>query len=87
MADIFSNLYLAHSVRWYHKQHNVSDILTEYCINRLLDENNERFNRVVNSLKHKPILLHLSKKHQTRVLMARCFGQNLESKIFRLKFL
>ena len=65
MADIFSNLYLAHSVRWYHKQHNVSDILTDYCINRLLDENNERFNRVVNSLKQKPLLLHLRKKHQS----------------------
>jgi hypothetical protein len=43
----------------------VSSILTDYCINRLLDENNERFNRVVNSLKQKPLLLHLRKKHQS----------------------
>ena len=39
MADIFSNLYLSHSVIWYHEQHKVSNKLTEYCVNRLLQEN------------------------------------------------
>ena len=50
MADILSNLYLAYSVRWYHEHHNVSKKLTDYCIQRLLNENKEIFNRVVSNL-------------------------------------
>ena len=45
MADVFSNLYIAHSIDWYHKNHKVSDILTDYCINRLLNENNTIINK------------------------------------------
>jgi len=47
MADILSNLYLAHSVVWYNKQNKVSKELTKYCIVRLLDENTKLFNNVI----------------------------------------
>jgi acyl-CoA dehydrogenase len=49
MADILSNLYLAHSVNWYHKQHKISKKLTDYCINRLMNENQLIFNRVIDN--------------------------------------
>ena len=49
MADIFSNLYLAYSVKWYHKHNNVSDTLTNYCVDRLLDENTTIINRVISN--------------------------------------
>lgn len=39
MADILSNIYLAYSVMWYQEQTNTSKVLTDYCINRLLNEN------------------------------------------------
>ena len=47
MADIFSNLYLAHSVKWYHNEFNISKKLTDYCINRLLNENQRIINKIV----------------------------------------
>ena len=34
MADIFGNLYLAISVKYYHKHYNISDKLTNYVISR-----------------------------------------------------
>ena len=49
MAEILSNLYLAHSVKWYQKQHKVSKIFTEYVINRLLNENQVKINRVLDN--------------------------------------
>ena len=39
VADYFSNIYLAYSVRWYQEQFQVSDLLTDYCIDRLMNEN------------------------------------------------
>jgi len=62
MADIFSNLYLAYSVKWYHQHFGISEKLTDYCINRLLDENSIKFNRVINDSPFKLLLLHLKKK-------------------------
>ena len=47
MADIFSNLYLAYSTRWYQKEYNVTNL--EYCINRLLNENQIIFNRIISN--------------------------------------
>ena len=35
MADILSNLYLAHSVNIYHTNYNISKPLTDFCIDRL----------------------------------------------------
>ena len=63
MADIFSNLYLAHAVKWYHEQNNCSNILTNYCIDRLLDENNHKFNQVISNLdKLRLPIIHLKQK-------------------------
>jgi len=66
MADIFSNLYLAYAVKWYHQQNSCSDILTKYCLERLLDENRIKFNQVINNLGgiRYPIL-HLKQKIKT----------------------
>ena len=58
MADIFSNLYLAHSVVWYENNNNVSTMLTKYCVERLLDENSEIINRVISNNKYY-LLWHL----------------------------
>ena len=63
MADIFSNLYLAYSVEWYHKQTNASSLLTQYCIDRLLNENVEKFNRVIFNSNFKYLLNHMKKKN------------------------
>lgn len=63
MADIFSNLYLAHSVRYYEENNKVSKILTEYCINRLLNENQNIINRVITNMGALGLpLLHLKGK-------------------------
>ena len=47
MAQLMSNLYLAHSVIWCDEQENTSSILTEYCLRRLTIENQEIINRIV----------------------------------------
>ena len=52
MADIFSNLYLAYSLEWYHRQNPISKILTDYCRDRLLDENCVIINRVISNNKY-----------------------------------
>ena len=49
MAQLLSNLYLAHSVKWYHTENPVSPKLTDYCINRLLEENQVLINRVIDN--------------------------------------
>ena len=56
MSDIFSNLYLANSILFSHKNNEISEVLTNYCLDRLLNENNIIFNRIIdnypNSLKY-----------------------------------
>ena len=47
MADILSNLYLAHSVAWFHKHNKVSKEFTCYCIDRICQENQRSFNRIL----------------------------------------
>jgi acyl-CoA dehydrogenase len=63
MADILSNLYLAHSVMWYQNNYRISKDLTNYCVNRLCNENQVLFNRVI---RNEPLLqvtmFYLSKK-------------------------
>jgi acyl-CoA dehydrogenase len=49
MADILSNLYLAYSVKWYEDNYKISKKLTNYCIERLLLENDLIMNRVINN--------------------------------------
>lgn len=50
MADIFSNLYLALSVKYYHNENNANEILTDYIIQRLMRENQHSFNIVIDNL-------------------------------------
>ena len=50
MADIFSNLYLAISVLYYDSINNTSSELTQYVINRLLMENQLKFNKIIDNL-------------------------------------
>ena len=57
MADIFSNLYLALSVQYYHNNYNASIKLTNYIINKLLNSNQNKINEVVNNLGVERILL------------------------------
>jgi alkylation response protein AidB-like acyl-CoA dehydrogenase len=47
MADIFSNLYLAYSIKWFEDTNKISTILTEYCINRLVNENQMKINKII----------------------------------------
>ena len=69
MADIFSNLYLCHSVIWYHEQHKVSHKLTEYCVNRLLKKI-YIFNRVLdNNFFLKKILFNLKTKKKVIIIL------------------
>ena len=66
MADIFSNLYLAIAVSGYGKNSNVTPVLTEYIIERLLNENRSKINEVVDNLGfEKYVLYHLKSKVQT----------------------
>ena len=57
MADIFSNLYLAISVQYYHNNYNSSKILTEYIIDELINTNQKLINEVINNLGFEKILL------------------------------
>ena len=61
MADIFSNLYLAYAVKWFEENNNVSKLLAEFCINRLLNENQYLINKIVNNapVYHKPLICHM----------------------------
>ena len=61
MADILSNLYLAHSVKWYEQQHNVSKKLTDYCIERLCQENQRIINRIVDNNLYTKVFLSYMK--------------------------
>ena len=47
MADVMSNLYLAHALQWAHAQRPVSATLTDHCIQRLLSENRSLLHRII----------------------------------------
>ena len=57
MADIFSNLYLALSVRYYHENNKASQKLTDYVISKLVNDNQEKINKVINNLGQERYLL------------------------------
>ena len=61
MADIFSNLYLAYSVKWFEENYKVSNVLSEYCINKLINENQMLFNKIIDNapIIHKPLICHM----------------------------
>ena len=57
MADIFSNLYLAHSVCWYEKHNNISTVMRDYCVQRLCNENRILMNTIVENYPFFRVLL------------------------------
>ena len=65
MANILSNIYIAYSIKEYQRIFKVSDILTDYCIQRLLHENVNHFNNVINNyeLSFKFLLFPLKQKN------------------------
>lgn len=62
MADIFSNLYLALSVGYYHMNNNASELLTNYGVKRLMNENQLKINKVIDNLGPERFLLQHLKK-------------------------
>ena len=67
MADIFSNLYLALSVKYYHENNNASSKLTNYIVEKLINENQQKINTVVENLgPEKYLLMHLKGKVRNR---------------------
>ena len=50
MADILSNLYLGHSIMWYHEQRNIPVDFTNYCLKRITYENSQLFNEIFRNL-------------------------------------
>ena len=63
MADIFSNLYLACSVEYYHERFPVSNKLRKYVLNRLLCENQKKINKVIDNLGFVGLFLKHMKKN------------------------
>jgi len=49
MAQLMSNLYLGHSVIYRQDNFETSNILTEYCLNRLVNENNILINEIIDN--------------------------------------
>lgn len=66
MADIFSNLYLAYSVLWHEKHFKINTKLTDFCVDKLLNENQTKINRVIDNQDFiKYLLKHLKKKESS----------------------
>ena len=63
MADILSNLYLAHSIQNYHNEYDISKKLTDYCIQELLYKNQESINNVIENIGHLKFLVGFSIKN------------------------
>ncbi len=62
MADIFSNLYLALAVHYYHQQNEASGMLTSYVVKRLVYENQITMNRIIDNLGFEYVfLMHLKR--------------------------
>lgn len=59
MAQILSNLYLAHAVSWNQSVDPVSQELTDYCLRRLADETQHHINRVIDNYPSSTIRLLL----------------------------
>ena len=57
MADIFSNLYLAISVKYYHESYNASSKLTRYIISDLVNINKRLINTVIDNMGYERYLI------------------------------
>lgn len=49
MAQLMSNLYLGHSVIYKNENNNISQYLTDYCLKRLVYENNLLINEIIDN--------------------------------------
>ena len=67
LADIFSNIYLAYSVRWYNKIYNVDDEFTKYCVDKLLKENNSKFANILHNENNLSKLLFFYPKNNSTI--------------------
>ena len=74
MADILSNIYLGTSLVWYQEHYKVSEELTNYCINRLLNENAILFNRVIDNYPNNKIRFLL--KNMKRSIISVDYNDN-----------
>ena len=62
MADIFSNLYMATSVKYYHAHNSASDTLTKYVVDKLMYENQLLINKIIDNMGiEKLFLIHMKK--------------------------
>ena len=75
MADIMSNLYLAHSVKFYEENYNVSKVLSNYCIDRLLNENKLIINRVI---QNEPLYTRIFLQHLKQSYRPNMYDKNRE---------
>lgn len=63
MADVFGNLYMALSVQYFDKHNHRSHILTNYVLQRLMNENQRTINRIIDNLgPEKYLLYHLKRQ-------------------------
>lgn len=69
MAQLMSNLYLAHSVMWCEEQEPTSVKLHDYCLRRICDENQIIINRIVENYPGplRVLLLPMTSKPKPRV--------------------
>ena len=67
MADILSNIYMILSVQFYHETYETSEKLTNYIVGRLLGENQQMINEVIDNLGlQKYLLCHMKRKVPVR---------------------
>ena len=80
MASIMSNLYLAHCVRIYEKDHNISPVLMNYTIEQLTNENKLVFNRILQNNPFGPLLFfmktNINEKYQNNRNIIHEFQKN-----------
>jgi len=62
MADILSNLYLAHSINNFQEEYEVSSKLTNYCIQEILYKNQHLINSVIENIPHLKFIIGFSMK-------------------------
>ena len=56
-SDIFSNLYLAMAVEYYHNEYKSSKLLTKYIVDNLINENQLLINEIINNLGYERFIL------------------------------
>lgn len=77
MADIFSNLYLAIAVQYYHKHNKASENLTKYIVDKLIYENQLLMNKVIDNMGIEKLFLFQMKKNPKPI------SYNTEREIFK----